>query len=228
MAEPKLLKVGVYHHNCWGSYSTKDFPTLSMTELGAVRIVEKSKKGVLVNSAWRITSDTQKELDSYITYIKKLPSIKKLKIYSRGPLSLYAFIQFLSKTSSYDSVLKTNAVPVGPIVQERELEIHTVLTEKPQQTTKLLNDLEALGEVKVFKIGSLTEDNLFSGLPQKQQEALIQAFLNNYYSWPRKITLEKLSQKIGLKRRTFQERLRLAESKVIPFALEKIIKERKI
>ncbi|MBI1969487.1 helix-turn-helix domain-containing protein [Candidatus Woesearchaeota archaeon] len=224
----KVLKVGVYHHDCWGSFSTKNYPSLSMTELGAVHIVKKDQKGVLIDCFWRMTADTPEEVTQYLEYVKTLPHIKKLKIYFQRGNEAYAFIQFLSRTSSYDSVLKTNAVPIGPIVQEKELEIHTVATEKPKQTAKLLSELEALGEVKVFKIADFSEENVLENLTLKQQNALIQALHNNYYTWPRKTTLNELSKKLGVKRRTFQEHLRLAEAKVIPFAIEKLMKERKI
>ncbi|MBI2138952.1 helix-turn-helix domain-containing protein [Candidatus Woesearchaeota archaeon] len=223
----KLLEVGVYHHDCWGSFSTKDFPTVSMTELGAVKIVRESKKGILVDSFWRITADTEKELSEYLSYVKKLPSSKKFRVYSINRDTAYVFIQFLSSSSSYASVLKTNAVPCGPIVQENELEIHTVATENPKETARLLGSLEALGEVKVFKIADFKEESLFSGLTHKQQQAILQAFQNDYYTWPRKITLDDLSKRLGVKRRTFQERLRNAEAKLIPFCIEKFVKERK-
>ncbi|MDO8480254.1 MAG: helix-turn-helix domain-containing protein [Nanoarchaeota archaeon] len=223
----KLLKVGVYHHDCWGSESTQNFPTLSMTELGAVRIVRKDDHGVLVDCCWRITADTEKEVSDYLRYVKSLPSTKQFKLFLQNGNRAYIFMQFLSKTSSYDSVLSMHGIPVGPIVQEREHEIHTIATEKPRETSKLLSDLEALGEVKVYKISDFKEDAVFSTLTLKQQDALLTAVNNQYYSWPRKLNLDDISQKIGVKRRTFQERLRQAEAKFIPGCIDKLIKEKR-
>ncbi len=224
----KLLKVGVYHHGCWGSFSTKDFPNISMTEMGAIRVVKKTKKGALVNCFMHITGERNSDLSRYMAYLKTIPSIKQFKTYEEHDNEAYSFVQFLSSTSSYDSVLKTNALPFGPIVQEKELEIHTVLTEKPTQTTRFLNELEQLGEVKVMKISDFKEENVLAALTDKQRNALLGAFCNNYYSWPRRVNLDQLSAKLGVKRRTFQEHLRLAEAKFIPFAIEKLIKEKKI
>ena len=224
----KLLKVGVYHHDCWGSESTKDYPTISMTELGAVHIVKKDDHGVLVDCFWLITADTEKELTSYLKYVQSLPSTKQWKLFMQNGNKAYVYMQFLSKTSSYDSILKTNALPVGPIVQEHEHEIHQVATEKPKETAKLLSNLEALGEVKVYKISDFSEDAVFGALTRKQQDALLTACQNNYYSWPRKLSLDDISKKVGIKRRTFQERLRQAEAKFIPAAIEKIVKEKRI
>ncbi|MDO8556361.1 MAG: helix-turn-helix domain-containing protein [Nanoarchaeota archaeon] len=222
----KSLKVGVYHHDCWGSFSTKDYPSVSMSELGAVKIVDRSKKGVLVDSFFRITADSEQELDAYLSSLKKIPSLKQVKLHFRKKNRAYVFVQFFSTSSSYDQVLQTNAMPIGPIVQEKELEIHTVATESPKQTTKLLKNLEQLGEVKVFRITDFDEDDVFASLTMKQQDALLHAFNNKYYEWPRKKSLDVLAKQLGLKRRTFQERLRQAEAKFIPRAIEENLKKK--
>src|SRR3989344_7017031 len=221
----KSLKVGVYHHDCWGSFSTKDYPTISMSEMGAVKIVDRSRKGVLVDSFFRITADSVRELDRYLSYVKSLPSLKQVKVHYRKDNRAYVFIQFLSTSSSYDQVLRSKAMPMGPIVQEKELEIHTVATENPGQTTKLLRNLEQLGEVKAFRIADFDEGDVFAHLTGKQQDALLHAFNNNYYDWPRKKSLDMLAKQLGLKRRTFQERLRQAEAKFIPRAIEDQLKK---
>ena len=223
----KILKVGVSHHDCWGSFSTHDYPDVSMTEMGAVKIVREDRAGALVDSFFRITAATPERLREYLTYLKTIPSIKELKIYGMVGTAAYAFIRFLSRTSSYGTVLKAGAMPIGPIVQEHELEIHTVVTEDPKRIVRLLNALEQIGEVQVFKISEFREEPLAAGLTAKQQQALLTALNAGYYSWPRNITLDEISQKQGMKRRTFQEHLRLAETKIIPAAIEKLLKERK-
>ena len=222
----KFLKVGVYHHDCWGSFSTKNFPTISMTEMGTVRIVEKNERGVLVDAIFRITAEKLEELDSYLSYIQTIPSIKKIKVFQQRDNYAIAYIQFLSKTSSYDSVLRTNSIPFGNIVQEKELEIHQVLTEDPKQTTNLLNELGSLGEVKVLRILDLNESGMEDNLTFHQRNAILAALNNEYYVWPRKISLDEIAKRLGIKRRTFQERLRKAESKIIPFAIERLIKSK--
>ena len=223
----KLLKIGVAHHDCWGSFSTEAYPTISMTEMGAVKIVRENHKGVLVDSFFRITADKAEELTEYLAYIAQLPSIKQQKIYLRKPYEAYVYIQFLSPTSSYNEVLKQHALSIGPIVQEHGLEIHTVATEDPQHTVRLLNALDHIGEVKVFRIGEFNEESLSASLTERQQQALLHAHTQGYYQWPRKTGLQELAAKLGMKRRTFQEHLRLAEVKLIPAAIEKLLKERK-
>lgn len=223
----KLLRVGVAHHDCWGTFSTRQYPTISMTELGAVHIVREDHHGALVNSLFRITADSPQELDSYLDYLRTIHSIKQLRIIKKGGNEAAVFIQFLSPTSSYGTVLKSHAIPIGPIVQEKQLEIHTVLTDNPRHTTSVLGELEHIGEVKVLKISDFPEEHAISDLTLKQQQALLQALSHGYYSWPRRMPLKDLAATLGVKRRTFQEHLRLAEAKFMPFAIERLLKERK-
>jgi predicted DNA binding protein len=217
--------VGVYHQDCWGSGSTERFPLVSMSEIGAVSIVEKSKKGVLVNASWKLRAPNENELGKYLEYLRTVKSIKKLEVISKHEKTAFFITQFLSPTSSYDTILKSKCVPVAPIVQEGGFEIHSVICDKPRDISKLLGGLEQIGEIKIFRIGKFKpEENKFN-LTDKQQEALRTALLYDYYSWPRKVTLEELSKTIGSNRRTFQENLRRAESKVLPSMLKSIMKE---
>ncbi len=67
--------------------------------------------------------------------------------------------------------------------------------------------------------------NVMPKLSKSQKEALEIAYRNGYYSYPRKITLEKLARiaKIGIS--TFQEHLRKAELKLLPVIIEQQIKK---
>ena len=61
-------------------------------------------------------------------------------------------------------------------------------------------------------------------ITQKQFEALHTALKHNYYSWPRKITLEELAQHADTTRRAFQENLRKAEAKLLPHVVKKFMR----
>jgi len=61
-------------------------------------------------------------------------------------------------------------------------------------------------------------------ITQKQFEALHTALKHNYYSWPRKITLEELAQHASTTRRAFQENLRKAEAKLLPHVVKKFMR----
>jgi len=59
---------------------------------------------------------------------------------------------------------------------------------------------------------------------RKQFEALHTALKHEYYSWPRKVTLEDMAQRSDTTRRAFQENLRKAEAKILPHIVRKFMR----
>lgn len=62
-------------------------------------------------------------------------------------------------------------------------------------------------------------------LSPKQKEAIELAVKEGYYEYPRKIDLEGLARICKVRRQTFQENLRRAEKKLLPFLTENITGE---
>ncbi|MDP3882159.1 MAG: helix-turn-helix domain-containing protein [Nanoarchaeota archaeon] len=54
-------------------------------------------------------------------------------------------------------------------------------------------------------------------IPEQQKKAFDLALKNGYYTWPRKAGLEKLAKIMGVSISTYQEHLRKAEAKLLPF-----------
>ncbi|MBI2045757.1 helix-turn-helix domain-containing protein [Candidatus Pacearchaeota archaeon] len=61
--------------------------------------------------------------------------------------------------------------------------------------------------------------NLLPKLSPQQLEALRLAFENGYYEFPKKTNLDKLARLMKIKKATYQEHLKRAESKIIPFII---------
>ncbi|MBI3334087.1 helix-turn-helix domain-containing protein [Candidatus Pacearchaeota archaeon] len=59
-------------------------------------------------------------------------------------------------------------------------------------------------------------------LPEKQRQAFRLALKHGYYRWPREADLGKLAQEAGVSVSTFQEHLRKAEARLLPFFAEHI------
>ena len=78
--------------------------------------------------------------------------------------------------------------------------------------------LEYFKEEKLDSLGIL---NILPKLTEKQRKAVESAATNGYYEYPRKTDVKRLAKKNKLAFSTFQEHLRKAENKLIPFAMKK-------
>jgi hypothetical protein len=61
----------------------------------------------------------------------------------------------------------------------------------------------------------MSADALFSGLTEKQMEAILAAHRNGYYNLPRAADVKAIAAKKKVPRTTFQEHLMKAENKLI-------------
>ena len=194
-----------------------------MKELGPVRILKQSKDGVSVQATWNVVSNTKKELEKYISYIKKVKSIKQITMIGKEGSFAILTTRWKSPSSSYDIVMRNKCAYTSPVVQENGYEIYSIIAQKPNEITKLMGELNQIGEVKMFKAGEYNGEELPLELSEKQMQALRTAILYDYYSWPRKTTLDELSRQLNQKRRAFQENLRKAEAKVLPALVKKFV-----
>lgn len=78
-----------------------------------------------------------------------------------------------------------------------------------------------LSYLKQRKINTFGMVNVFPELTAKQKEVLDFAIDGGYYHYPRNMDIKKLSKKKGLSYSAFQEHLRRAENKLIPFLAKK-------
>lgn len=67
------------------------------------------------------------------------------------------------------------------------------------------------------KLDTITFHKPYAQITDKQKEALEFAIDQGYYEFPRKVSLHELAQRAKQPYATFQEHLRKAESKIIPF-----------
>lgn len=78
--------------------------------------------------------------------------------------------------------------------------------------------LEYLKKGELDSLGILS---IFPKLTEKQKNAVESAISNGYYEYPRKIDVQSLAKKNKSSFSTFQEHLRKAENKLIPFSVKK-------
>ena len=115
---------------------------------------------------------------------------------------------------------------VLPVVYEQGWEYYRIIAFKHEDVNGLLQRFEDRGfafEIlrKVPFNGfiasslTLTADALFSGLTEKQMDALLIAYTNGYYQFPRRADVQAIAAKKRVPRTTFQEHLKKAENKII-------------
>ena len=87
---------------------------------------------------------------------------------------------------------------------------------------KFFKAVEILGKVKDIKIQKLEykECDILSDLSVNQRKILNSAKKYGYYDYPRKITSEELSEKIGIRKDITLENLRKAEKRIISKILD--------
>ncbi len=128
---------------------------------------------------------------------------------------------------------------IPPIAYENGWEYFRVIVFRHEGISKLLTDLRSAGfQVEVLRkipfdgyIASsltLSTDTLFSGLTEKQIDALLTAYAQGYFRFPRSSDLQTIASKEKISRTTFLEHLKKAENKIITALIPHIQLFRKI
>jgi len=101
--------------------------------------------------------------------------------------------------------------------------------EKEHITTFVKSLEEHMDYTEVQKIfrGQLKDvyfPNIMPNIPPAQKHALLLAYQNGYYTYPRKMSVQGLAKIAGVVVSTFQENLRKAEIKLMPILIEEHLK----
>ena len=81
---------------------------------------------------------------------------------------------------------------------------------------KFLDAIKLIGNIKnvSFKTAAYKEHDLLSCLTDKQRKIVIEAMKTGYYDYPKKISSEELSKRVGVSKATLLEHLRKAEGRL--------------
>ncbi len=90
------------------------------------------------------------------------------------------------------------------------------------EITKIKDFVVEIKSIKQTKMVDFFIPQLHPKLPPKQKEAIELAVKEGYYNFPKKVDLEQLAKISKVKRQTYQENLRRAEKKLVPFLTENI------
>ncbi|MFH1448050.1 MAG: helix-turn-helix domain-containing protein [Candidatus Micrarchaeota archaeon] len=223
----KYLKVSIYHQGCSASKTSEKFPEIRLEQASPVTYLRKKKNQVDYQLLWNIYAPDKQELDKYLKALRDSEGIISIEVLKRTDTEALVLWTTRAPSSSYDSVLKSNIMYSSPVTVERGYEIHNVLSTHPDHMKKMLGELSNIGQMKILRIGDYEKSEIPIKLTKKQEESLNLAFTQGYYRWPKKVTLEDLASMQDLSRRSFQERLRRAESKLFSHYLRKSFGKKK-
>lgn len=223
----KALWVKIHHHGCVACALTEKFPQVEMRTVNVKNVFDKfnNLKGYRVFV--EISGDSRKDPEEFVRILKNDSKVREVRVFGGFGNSLFAFLDVKQNTSSYHEVVEKGGIYFDDVRMENGFDVHPILTSDFKELKSILNALEAVGELKITKIGSFKTKIKDSLLTEKQTSALQKALDNKYYSWPRKAKLETIAQKSNLSRRTYQEQLRKAESKLLPILLKDYLLSKK-
>ena len=159
----------------------------------------------------------------FIEEFKKDKSLKKIEVNEDQVLTL----NVLNKKdySIYASVFDKRIIYTKPVIQHVDGYETWELASWDKKTLIKIMDIPYF-KMEILSIKKIKGVNLFlpqiqPNISEKQMKALQIAIKNGYYKFPRKTNLNKLAKIEKVSKQTFQENLRKAENKLIPFLVEK-------
>lgn len=190
--------------------------------------VDKYKKGnkIFILSIHALEGN-EKEVKKFARDLKKHKKVIEFENYENKITALIAeeekFYELLYNPELYipSPVLIKNGYEFWNIASFDRKILEQLISEI-EKWDKKLHDFELL----YLKKGNLKEiyfPKILPILPEKQKQAFELAINNGYYKFPRKINLIKLAEMSGVSIQTFQEHLRKAEAKLLPFFAGEVV-----
>lgn len=191
--------------------------------------IEKSKI-YFINSGIVFGRDDNKK--SFFNNLKKDKKIEEIEINNDFFVSVYSEKVTEARVSALKTIYNQKIIFLKPTIfdeegfEEWELasfdrkDLEKIL-EQAKKLQKLTGGKFKLLSFKEQKIKDLTIQSIMPNLSLQQKKALDLAIQNNYYGYPRKITLKKLAILMNISESTYQFHLAKAEEKIIPFFSKK-------
>ena len=177
------------------------------------------EKNHLYYTELHLLEGEKENIEEFIKEFKKDKSLKKIEINNNQIITL----NILTKKDHaiYSSVFDKKIIYRKPVVQHiNGFETWELASWDKQTLMKVMNIPDF--KMEILSIKKIEGIELF--LPQiqpkvseKQMNAIKFAIKQGYYSFPRKTDLNKLAKEERVSKQTFQENLRKAENKLVPF-----------
>ncbi|MFH1591481.1 MAG: helix-turn-helix domain-containing protein [archaeon] len=219
MPQPRFARIGLFHHDCWHSKVISRFGVL-VSELNH-RL--ETRQGDVNKVTGMFTIDGPKaEVQRALSYVRRRPNMLSYTPISIGKTKAFSVTWKANKTA-FDYVFDAGCIYASKVYTREGFEAFDVLTPDLNRVRKEIADSHDVGQFRLFSATDSMSD--FSSLTEAQREAVVSAYQQGYYSWPRKKNLDDVATGAGKKRSAFHETLRRAESKLIPRAVEQMLRD---
>lgn len=111
---------------------------------------------------------------------------------------------------------KLDLIWTTPLNLSEEKWIYSCIGDQ-ESLTKFIELMKKYGEILNlrFQKAAYQEHDILSVLTEKQRDIIVAALKFGYYSYPKKINSEQLSQKVNISKATLLEHLRKAEARIL-------------
>ena len=171
-----------------------------------------------------ILEGDEKNVKKFISEFQKDKTIKKFEVDGNHIFTLNALSG--KHVTTYSYAFDTRLIYIKPVVQRidgyEDWELASWNKETLMDVMKIPDFEMELVYVKEVKGANLFLPQIQPKISEKQKQALNIAIKNGYYEFPRKNDLNKLSGVAKVSKQTFQENLRKAENKLVPFLVDNL------
>ena len=166
----------------------------------------------------------KKNVEKFIKEFKKDKSLKKIEINKNQIITLNVLTK--KDYSVYSPVFDKRIIYTKPVIQHIDGYETWELASWGKEVLMKIIDIPDF-QMEILSIKKVEGVDLFlpqiqPNIPEKQMDAMKLAIKEGYYNFPRKTDLNKLAEKKKITKQTFQENLRKAENKLVPFLVESV------
>lgn len=218
-----ILKLKLMHKDCHITSRCKKFNVISYA-YPTSSYVKNGKKFV---TAVHFIQGEEANKKKFFNDLKKDKKIKKVEIFG----NIYSYEVELKEGGEHVQLYYNPALSfVKPVINNYDgFEYWEVACFDKKILMNFVADLKKhmdyfeILKIKNEKLRHIYFPNVMPSLSKNQKKAIELAYKRGYYSYPRKIELKTLAKDSGVSVPTFQEHIRKAEIKLLPFIIEQNI-----
>lgn len=185
----------------------------------------KKNKNIFTSAIQKI-SGKEDSIKKYYQYLKKHKSTVKIERYKN---LIFTLAKHHESSVAYESIYSPELFyPIPAFLDKGGFEVWEISCWDRKPLEKLIDTMMKSKTTIHFQILSFSKKTLHEiyllkllpNLSKSQKNAIELAYRKGYYSYPKKTDLNELSKIMGVGKSTFQEHLKKAEGKIIPYLVE--------